>query len=62
LTEPDSDTKSGLQWQRAKLRNEHQWSDRWGVENRSASATPSLHYAHQNGCPDKKDLSTFELY
>jgi putative transposase len=29
---------------------------------RSASAMTSLHYAHQNGCRDKKDLSTFELY
>jgi hypothetical protein len=28
LTVSDSDTKSGLQWLRTKLKNEHQWSDR----------------------------------
>jgi len=32
LTEPSSGTKSGLQWQRTKLKNETQWSDKWGVE------------------------------
>lgn len=32
MTEPSSGTKSGLQWQRTKLKNETQWSDKWGVE------------------------------